>query len=106
MSLGFLDLGVYFLTHLREFFYHNLLKYFLMYPSFWGSYDLNVGTLNVVSEISEAVLISSFIFLYSALLQLFPTFIFQLTYPFFGLNYSTAVSFQCIFCISYCVIHC
>jgi len=29
-SLGFLDLGGYFLSHVREVFYYNLLNYFLM----------------------------------------------------------------------------
>jgi len=60
-SLGFLDLGDYFLPHLREVFNYCLLKYFLM-PFlfvffFWDSYDSNVGVFNIVPEASEVVLI-------------------------------------------------
>ena len=45
-SPGFLDLGGYFLPHVREVFNYYLLKYFLMaflFVLFWDSYDLNVG---------------------------------------------------------------
>jgi len=66
-SLGFLDLGDYFLPHFREVFNYYLLKYFLMvflFVFFWDSYDLNVGAFNTVLEVSEFVLISfnSFLF--------------------------------------------
>ena len=61
-SLGFLDLGDYFLPHFREVFYYYLLKYFLMVFLFvfffWDSYDLDVGAFNIVPEVSEIVLIS------------------------------------------------
>ena len=61
-SLGFLDLGDYFLPYFREFFSYFLLKYFLMVFLFvcflWDAYDLNVGAFNIVSEVSEIVLIS------------------------------------------------
>ena len=60
-SLGFLDLGDYFLPHFREVF-NYYLKYFLMVflvvCCFWDSYDLNVGAFNTVLEVSEIVLIS------------------------------------------------
>jgi len=60
-SLGFLDLGDYFLPHFREVFKYYL-KYFLM-PFlfvffFWDFYDSNVGAFNIVPEVSEVVLIS------------------------------------------------
>ena len=51
-SLGFLDLGGYFLPYFREVFNYSLLKYFLMaFVSvflFWDSYDSNVGAFNTV----------------------------------------------------------
>ena len=55
-SLGFSDLGDYFLPHFKEVF-NCYLKYFLM-PFlfvffFWDSYDSNVGAFNIVPEISE-----------------------------------------------------
>ena len=60
-SLGFLDLGDYFLPHFREVF-GNYLKYFLMvslfFFFFWNSYDSNIGAFNTVPEVSEIVLIS------------------------------------------------
>ena len=61
-TLGFLDLGDYFLPHFREVFNYYLLKYFLMaflfVFFFWDSYDLNAGAFNIVPEVSEIVLIS------------------------------------------------
>ena len=81
-SLGFLDLGVYFLSHFREFFNYNLLKYFLMpFPFvFWDPCNSKCWVLNVVSEVSETILITFFFFLitfdsfflYGVLIQLFP----------------------------------
>ena len=53
-SLGFLDLGDYFLPHFREVFNYYLLKYFLMVFLFvfffWDSYDSNVGAFNIVQR--------------------------------------------------------
>ena len=67
-SLGFLNLGGYFLPHLREVFNCYLLKYFLMACLFvfffWDSYDLNVGAFNIVLEVSEVVLISFIFFIF------------------------------------------
>ena len=67
-TLGFLDLGSYFLPHFKEVKYY--LKYFLM-PFlfvffFWDSYDSNVGGFNIVPEVSEVVLISFNSFFFSA----------------------------------------
>ena len=63
-SLGFLNLGGYFLPHFREVFNYYLLKYFLMafiFVFFWDSYDLNVEAFDIVPEVSEVVLISFFL---------------------------------------------
>ena len=61
-SLGFLDLGDYFLLHFREVFDYYRLKYFLMIFLFvfffWDSSYSNVQTFNTVLEVSEIVLIS------------------------------------------------
>ena len=61
-SLGFLDLGGYFLPHFRDVLNCYCLKYFLM-PIlfvffFWDSCGSNVEVFNVVSVVSEVVLIS------------------------------------------------
>ena len=53
-SLGFLDLGGYFLPHFREVFSHDLSFVFF----FWDSYDSDVGAFNIVPEVPEVVLIS------------------------------------------------
>ena len=67
-SLGFLDLGGYFLPHFSEVFNYYLLKYFLMaflfVFFFWDSYDLNVGVFNIIPEVSEVVLISFNLFFF------------------------------------------
>ena len=69
-SLGFLDLGGYFLPGFREVFNYYLLKYFLMaflfVFFFWDSYDSNVGALNIIPEVSEVFLISFNSFFLSA----------------------------------------
>ena len=68
-SLGFLDLGDYFLPHFREVFNYYLLNYFLMVFLFvfffWDSYDSNVGAFNIVPQVSEVVLISFYSFFLS-----------------------------------------
>ena len=61
-SLGFLDLGAYFLPHFREVFNYYLLKYFLtaflFSFFFWDSHHLNFGDFHIVPEVPEVVLIS------------------------------------------------
>lgn len=109
-TLGFLNLGLYFLSHVREVFNYNLLKYFsslLLLSSSKTSNDSNVVVFNVVPQVSEIVLITlcSF-FLHCVLYQLFHHSVFQLTYPFFCLSYSTVDSLQCIFNLSYGIVHC
>ena len=78
-SLGFLDLGDYFLPHFREVFNYYLFKYFLMVFLFvfflWDSYDSNVGAFNIVPEFSEIVLISfNLFFFFFSLIHLFLPF--------------------------------
>ena len=97
-SLGFLDLGGYFLPHFREVFNYYLLKYFLTPPFFgfflWGSYDLNVEAFNIVPEVSKVVLISfnSFFFPFPLCFIYFHHSVFHLTYSLFCLSYSTVDS--------------
>ena len=59
-SLGFMDLGGYFFSNIREVFDYNLLKYFLIKFHFlfffWDSYNSNVGTFKMVPEVSETAL--------------------------------------------------
>ena len=61
-SLGLLDLGGYFLSHVKDAFDYNLLKYFLtpflFVYFFWDPYNSNVGAFNVVPAVSETVSIS------------------------------------------------
>ena len=92
-SLGFLDLGGYFFSHTREVFNCNLLKYFLipfLFLLFWDPFNSNIAALNVVPEVSEIVLISFHSF-FSVLLCFSYLYhsVFQLTYWFFCLSYST-----------------
>ena len=61
-SLCLLDLIDYFLFHVGEIFIYNLFKKFLM-PFlflffFWDPYNLNVGALDIVPEVSETILSS------------------------------------------------
>ena len=58
---------------------YYLLKYFLMaflfVFFFWYSYDSNFVSFNIVTNVSEVVLISfNYFFLFSSLLRLFPPF--------------------------------
>ena len=105
-SLGFLDLGDYFLPHFRKVFNYYLLKYFLMVFLFvffsWDSYNSNVGMFNIVPEVSDFFLIS-FIYLFIYFTFCFHS-IFCLTYPIFCLLYSTIVSLQSVFYLIYWVL--
>ena len=95
-SLGFLNLGYYFLPHFKEVFNYYLLKYFFMAFLFvffiLDSYDLNVGVFNIVPEVSEVVI--SFNSFFSLCFIYFHYYIFHLTYPIFCLSYSIVVSLQ------------
>ena len=62
-TLGFLDLGDYFLPYHLKYF----LMTFLFVFFFWDSYDSNVGAFNIVPEVSEVVLISFNSFFFSLL---------------------------------------
>ena len=65
-SLCFLDLGDYFLSHIKEVFAYNFFKYFLspflFLFFFWNPYNSNVGMFSLVPGISEIVF-NSFFFL-------------------------------------------
>ena len=108
-SLGFLNLGGYFLPHFREVLYYYLLKYFLMpflFVFFWDSYDLNVEAFDIVPEVSEVVLIScnSFSFFFSA------SFISTILSSTSLILSSASVILQLVpsrvfFSLSYCIIH-
>ena len=108
-SLGFLDLGDYFLPHFREVFNYYLLKYFLMaflFVFFWDSYSSKVGAFNIFPEVSEVVLISfNSFFLFPLCFIYFHHSIFHLTYPILCLSYFTVGSLQSAFDLSYCIIH-
>ena len=96
-SLCFLDLGNYFLSHVREVFNYNLFKYFLspfLFLFFWDPYNSNVAAFSVVPEFSESVFNSFPSFFFILLLgSYFHHFVFQLTYSFFYLSYSVIDSF-------------
>ena len=73
---------------------------------FWDTYDSNVGTFNIVPEVSKLVLISFYSFFFSLLCFIyFHHYIFHLTYPFFYLSNSTLASHQSVFNLSHCTVH-
>ena len=66
VSLCFLDLVDYFLSHMRGFFSYYLFRYFLRsFPSFfsfWDPYNGNAGAFSVVPKVSLAVFFFFFFF--------------------------------------------
>ena len=69
-SLCLLDLINYFLFHVGDIFNYNLFKNFLipfLFLFFWDPYNSNVGTFDIVPEVSETIL-SSFHSFYFILL--------------------------------------
>ena len=107
-SLGFLELGGYFLFHFREVLSYYLLKYFFipfLFVFFWDSYDSNVGAFNIVPEVSEIVLIfiNSFFFFPLWFIHFYYS-IFYLTNPIFCLRYSTICCLQSVSDLIYCII--
>ena len=100
-SLGFLDMGDYFLPHFRKVCDYYLLKYFFMVFLFvfffWDSYNLNVGVFNIVPEVSEIVFNSfNSVFLFCLCFIYFYHSIFHLIYPSFCLCYSTVGPLQSV----------
>ena len=58
----------YFPSHVRNVFFYNLFQYLLRpFLFFWDLCNSNVGTCNIVSEVSEAVLISFHLFSFFSL---------------------------------------
>jgi len=94
-SLGFLGLGGYFLSHVREVLNCNLFQYFLI-PFHFLPLGPNVSVLNVVMEVSETVLFFHSFFILLCF-HYFHHSMFQLTYPVFCLNDSAVVLLKCIF---------
>ena len=84
-----------------EIFNYNLFKNFLIaflfLFFFWGPYNSNVGVLDMVPEVSEAVLSSFHSFHFILLLNYFHHFIFQLTDLFFCFRFATVDFFESIF---------
>ena len=69
VSLGFLDLGGYFLPHFREIFSYYLLEYFLMtflFVFFWDSYDSNLGRFTLSQR---SLRLSSFLLILFSILN-------------------------------------
>ena len=92
-TLCLLYLIEYFLFHVGEIFNYTLFKSFLM-PFlflffFWDPYNSNIGVFDIVSEVSETILISFHSFFFILLFRsYFYHFIFQLTDSFFCFRYS------------------
>ena len=65
-----MDAHGYFLPHYREIFDYYFLKYFLMpflfIVFFWDTYDLNVGTFNIVPRSLRLSFFIFYSFFYSA----------------------------------------
>ena len=97
-TLCFLDLGLCFLSCVREVFSCHLFRYFLRsflsLFSFWPCHTENSGAFNVVPEVSETVLISFHSFFFVLFLcSYFHHSVLQLTFSFFCLSYSVIYSF-------------
>ena len=78
-SLGFLDLGGYFLPHFREVFNYYLLKYFLMaFPFVSSSGTPMIWMLGRLTLFQRSLRLSSFLLIlflfFFPLLHLFPPF--------------------------------
>ena len=96
-SLGFLDLGDYFLPHFREVFNYYLLKYFLMVFLSSSSGTPMIRMLGHLTLFQRSLRLSSFLLIHFPFFLCFIYFyhsIFYLTYPIFCLCYST-VCFLC-----------
>ena len=107
-SLGFLDLGDYFLPHFRDIFNYFLLKYFLMVFLFvfffWDSYNLNVGVFSKRSLRFSSFLLIRYSFFFSD--SFISTILFSNSLILSSACYSTVGSLQSVFDIIYCIIHC
>ena len=109
-SLGFLDLGDYFLPHFRDVLNYYLLKYFLMVFLFvfffWDSYDSNMGCLTLSwrsLRLSSFLLIRFSFFLSDSFISTILSSTSRILSS--CLRYSTICSLQSVFDITYCIIH-
>ena len=110
-SLGFLDLGGYFLSHFRKFFTvisSNIFLYiFIFYSSWTPIFQMFMWLLLSQRSLRLLSYFFSFFFLYSAMLQLFPLFYLPVS-----LIHSSAsvillfVPFIMFFYFHYHVVHC
>ena len=105
-SLGFLDLGGYFLSHFREVFDYYLLKYFLVtflfVFFFWHIYDWNVGVFDIVPKVSEVVLLSFDSFSLSAS---YISILSSTSLSLYSASLFYVSSLQSNVDLSYCIIH-
>ena len=106
-SLRFLDLGGYFLSHVREVFHYNLFKYFLrpfLFLFLFGTPIIRMLVCLVLSQ--RSLRLSSILFIVFSLfcsLAVISTILSSSS-----LICSSALvirSFHCIFHFSYCVAH-
>ena len=100
-SLGFLDLGGYFLPHFREVFNYHLLKHFSR-PFFLSSSGTPmIRMLGHLTLPQKSLRLYSFLFIlfffFHLCLIYFHHSIFHLTYPILCLSYSTVGSLQSVF---------
>ena len=106
-SPGFLDLGGYFLSCFREIFNYNLLKYFLMPFHLFSSGIPMAQMLEHLTLFQRSLRLFPLLFIFTVFISVISTILSsKLTYLFFCLSHSFVGSLQCIFNLSYCVVHC
>ena len=106
-SLDFLDLGGYFLSQFRELltiFSSTIFSYPFLLSSSWTTMIrmLLCLMLSLMSLRLSSLFLSFFFIVFC--FSYFQHFIFQLTYPFFCLSYSTVGSLQYISNLYYCLL--
>ena len=106
-SLGFLDLGGYFLPHFREF--STIISSSIFSWSFFLS-SSGTPMIRMLGHLTlswRSLRLSSFLLIpfYFFLSVYFYHSIFYLTYPIFCLHYSIFGSLQSVLDLIYCIIH-
>ena len=109
-SLGFLDLGGYFLPHFREVF--TIISSSIFSWTFFLSSSSETPMIQMLGHLTlfqRSLRLSSLLlilfFFFSSLLHLFPPFYLPPHLHIFCLSYSTVGSLQSAFDLSYCIIH-
>ena len=105
-TLSFLVFSECFIFYVRNIFNSNLWKYFLR-PflslfCFWESCNVNVGSFNVVPEVSETVFISFFFLPYS--MTVIATTLSSSTLTCYSTFFILLLTFSSVFCISVIVL--